>query len=100
MSRGVVIIVAIAAGREAGKYVMTGGQFVWESMRGTMGDENLYVAMIDDPAWIHDFCRCYTDMFKTCYGKLFPPASPTACASARTWATATGRSPTPRCSAS
>jgi len=66
----------VAAGRQAGKYIMGGGRFVWESMRGSMGDETLYIAMIEDPHWIHDFNRCYTDMYKACYAKLFSAGKP------------------------
>ena len=67
---------SIEAGRAAGKFICGGGRFIWESMRGTMGDLTLYTAMIDDPDWIHDFCRCYTDMYIACYEKLFAAGKP------------------------
>jgi uroporphyrinogen decarboxylase len=31
-------------------------------MRGSLGDVNMYMALVDDPDWIHDFCRVYTDL--------------------------------------
>lgn len=45
--------------------------FVWEWMRYCMGDLSLYTTLIDDDAWVHDFCRIYTDFYKAHYTYLF-----------------------------
>ena len=57
--------------RDAQKWAYYGSQFIWESMRATLGDYNLYISMIEDQDWIHDIGRVYTDMFKRCYTILF-----------------------------
>jgi uroporphyrinogen decarboxylase len=48
-----------------------GHMFIWECMRQSMGDITLYTGLLDDPEWIHDYNRVYTDFFKTYFGYLF-----------------------------
>jgi hypothetical protein len=45
--------------------------FVWEWMRYCMGDLTLYTTLLDDPGWVHDFCRVYTDFYKSHYTYFF-----------------------------
>ena len=55
-------------------WAFCGNQFIWENMRASLGDMTMYMSLVQDKAWIHDVCRCYTDMYKTCWGKLFDRA--------------------------
>lgn len=57
--------------REQGKWTFFGSQFIWENLRSSLGDVNMFMALIDDPEWIHDFNRVYTDLLKGCYKILF-----------------------------
>jgi len=59
----------LARRRGQGLWTSYGHQFVWENMRGSMGDTTMYMALVTDPDWIHDYCRVYTDMHKT-YWKI------------------------------
>jgi len=45
--------------------------FIWENMRQSMGDITLYQSLLDDPAWIHDYNRVYTDFFKQYFRAIF-----------------------------
>ena len=51
-----------------------GDVFVWETLRGSLGDYTMYMALADDPAWIHDFCRVYTDLWKDAFRILIEEA--------------------------
>ncbi len=53
------------------KWVFYGGQFIWENMRASMGDEEMYANLLLDPEWIRDYGRVYTDLFKTHMAHLF-----------------------------
>jgi uroporphyrinogen decarboxylase len=53
--------------RARGKWTFYGHQFIWENMRASMGDYTMYMALVEDPAWIHDFCRVYTDLYKQAF---------------------------------
>ncbi len=64
----------LAKRRKKGYWTFFGSQFIWENMRGALGDYNLYISLVTDPGWIHDFCRVYTDMWKTYYGIYFEEA--------------------------
>jgi uroporphyrinogen decarboxylase len=55
---------ALAQRREQGKWCTFGHVFVWETMRGSMGDICLYESMSLDKGWVHDFNRVYTDFYK------------------------------------
>lgn len=54
-----------------GRWRFLGHQFIWENMRGALGDENLYMALVDDPDWIRDMGRVYTDLWKQAFELLF-----------------------------
>jgi len=56
---------------EQGKWAYHGCLFVFENMRRSMGDVGMLIAMAEDKAWIHDFCRVYTDFFIKHYACLF-----------------------------
>ena len=58
----------LAEARAAHKWTHYGHQFVWENMRQSLGDLTLYESLLLDPAWIHDYCRVYTDMYKQYFG--------------------------------
>jgi len=64
----------LARHREAGRWAHYGSLFIWENMRGSMGDITLYESMVLDPGWIHDYCRVYTDLLKECYRLLIEGA--------------------------
>jgi uroporphyrinogen decarboxylase len=44
-----------------GKWTFYGTLFLWEHMRRSLGDLCLYESMVNDPDWIHDIGRVYTD---------------------------------------
>jgi len=60
----------VKAWQEKGYWTYYGHLFIWEIMRASMGDYTMYMSLVADPDWIHDFCRVYTDMFKTYYKVL------------------------------
>ena len=64
----------LAKRRKEGYWTFYGSQFIWENMRASMGDYTLYMSLLTDPAWIHDYCRVYTDMWKTYYRIYFEEA--------------------------
>ncbi|MDD5707427.1 MAG: hypothetical protein PHR35_16005, partial [Kiritimatiellae bacterium] len=57
-----------------GRWVFSGTLCIWEMLRASLGDENMFAAMLEDPAWIHDFNRVYTDLIKDCYRLEFAEA--------------------------
>jgi uroporphyrinogen decarboxylase len=61
----------LAARRADGRFAYFGSQFIWENMRASLGDCCLYISMLEDPAWIHDIGRVYTDLYKRCFRILF-----------------------------
>jgi uroporphyrinogen decarboxylase len=61
----------LAAARQAQAWVHFGHMFIWECMRQSMGDITLYQSLLDDPDWIHDYNRVYTDFFKQYFTYLF-----------------------------
>ena len=48
-----------------------GHMFIWELMRQSMGDVTMYTSLVQDPAWIHDFARVYTDLYKMNFKYIF-----------------------------
>ena len=56
------------------KWTFFGHLFVWEFLRESLGDVNMYMALAQNPEWIHDFNRVYTDLYKACYAYLFEKA--------------------------
>ena len=57
--------------QRAGVWTHFGHMFIWECMRQSMGDVNLYESLLLDPGWIHDYNRVYTDFYKIHFGYLF-----------------------------
>jgi len=57
-----------------GRWAQFGNLFVWEGMRKSLGDINLYENLLLDPDWIRDYCRTYTDVMKECYRLLLDEA--------------------------
>lgn len=60
--------------RALGKWTSFGHLFIWEQMRQTMGDYNMYMALASDPDWILDFGRVYTDFYKKAFKILIEEA--------------------------
>ena len=60
--------------RAKGKWTHYGHQFIWENMRGALGDLCLYENLLADPDWINDYCRVNTDLYKECYTILLEEA--------------------------
>ena len=54
-----------------GKYTIYGGLFVFEQLRGMIGDEEFLPALLTDPEWITDFCQVYLDAYLRYYDLLF-----------------------------
>ena len=61
----------MARQKELGLWKFYGHLFIWEIMRCTMGDYTMYTSLIEDPDWVHDFARVYTDLFKVGYTIYF-----------------------------
>ena len=64
----------LARRKAQGLWTHYGSQFIWENMRGSMGDYTMYTSLVTDPDWIHDYNRVYTDLFKKCYAILLEEA--------------------------
>lgn len=60
----------LAHWRARDRWCIYGNQFIWENMRGSLGDYTMYTALATDPDWIHDYCRVYTDLYKAAYKVL------------------------------
>ena len=56
---------------EMEKFKSFGYLFIWELLRKSLGDVTMFESLLDDPEWILDFNRTYTDFFKTHLGYLF-----------------------------
>lgn len=54
-----------------GKFSAYGNIFIWELLRGSLGDVQMFVTLLEDPDWVHDFNRTYTDFFKVHFKYLF-----------------------------
>jgi uroporphyrinogen decarboxylase len=61
----------LARRRAQGRWTIFGHMFIWEILRASLGDTAMYMALVEDPEWIHDFNRVYTDLFKAAYTALF-----------------------------
>ena len=64
----------LAKNKAAGKWTFYGNTLVWENLRASLGDVNMYMALIEDPDWIKDFNQTYTDLYLKCYKYLFEKA--------------------------
>lgn len=62
---------AMEAVRATGRYVVCTHPFVFELMRGTIGDQTFLPAMLTDPDWLRDFCQTYLDLFRAHYEIYF-----------------------------
>ena len=60
----------LARRKDQGLWTFFGHLFIWEAMRCSMGDYTMYMSLIEDPQWIHDYARVYTDLYKTAFGIL------------------------------
>lgn len=65
---------ALGEQRDKGNWTHFGHQFIWENMRGALGDICLYESLLLDPEWIHDYCRVNTDLYKECFALLLEEA--------------------------
>jgi len=61
----------MAAAREKNRFSVFGNLFIYEHMRGTIGDANFLPALLLEKEWIHDFNRVYLDFYKRHYELLF-----------------------------
>ncbi len=60
--------------RGQGRWAFFGHMFIWEYLRASLGDVNMFMALVEDPEWIRDFNRVYTDLYKACYEIIFEKA--------------------------
>jgi len=60
--------------KEKRKFAVFGDLFVFELLRGIIGDVNFLPALLLEPDWIHDFCQVYLDFFIRHYEILFREA--------------------------
>jgi uroporphyrinogen decarboxylase len=60
----------LAGWRAKGKWCHYGHQFIWENMRAAMGDFTMYTSLVTDPAWIQDYNRVYTDLYKKAFSTI------------------------------
>jgi uroporphyrinogen decarboxylase len=60
----------LANQRGKGRWTFYGSTLIWENMRASMGDFNMYIALAEDRGWVHDYCRTYTDFYKQAYRTL------------------------------
>ncbi len=64
----------LAAAKERGKFSVYANIFIFESMRGTIGDVNFLPALLEEPEWIRDYCEVYLNHYKMHYEYLFREA--------------------------
>lgn len=57
----------VAKWRAKGRWTLFGHHFIWENMRASMGDYTMYISLVADPDWVHDFNRVYADLYKECF---------------------------------
>lgn len=62
---------ALEAAKAGERFCVMGNLHVFELMRATLGDVCMMESMLLEPAWIHDFCRVYTDLYKAHYDWIF-----------------------------
>ena len=65
------IIPRLSEIQQHGKFSAHNHGFVWEWMRYCMGDLTLFTTLLDDPGWVRDFGRVYTDFYKAHYTYFF-----------------------------
>jgi uroporphyrinogen decarboxylase len=52
-----------ASSQQTDRFGALSCQFLWENMRASMGDYVMFMSLVDDPAWVHDYNRVYTDLY-------------------------------------
>ena len=57
--------------RQSPVWMHYGHMFIWELMRASMGDVTMYQSLLDDPGWIHDYNRVYTDLYQRMFRHTF-----------------------------
>ena len=62
---------ALARAKEGDQFCVFGNAFVFELLRGILGDVCMLESFLLDPAWVHDFCRTYTDFYLRHYAWVF-----------------------------
>lgn len=55
---------SLSARRAQGLWTYYGHWFIWANMLQCFGDTCMYVSLLSDPDWIHDYNRVYTDFYK------------------------------------
>ncbi len=68
------IAAALENTRAEGRAALYGNLFVFELLRGTLGDVNFLPALLEEPDWIDDFCTVYLNMYRRYYEHLFQTA--------------------------
>lgn len=53
------------------KFGSYGNIFIWELLRSSLGDVHMFETLLDEPEWVEDFNRTYTDFFKIHIKYLF-----------------------------
>lgn len=61
----------VAALSDTPVWMHYGHLFIWELARQSMGDVTLYQSLLLDPAWLHDYNRVYTDLYKHAFTVMF-----------------------------
>lgn len=64
----------IAKAKANEKFSVFSGLFIFELLRGTLGDVCMLESFALEPEWIHDFCRTYTDFYLKYLDHLFAEA--------------------------
>lgn len=57
--------------KSEGRYTVFSNIFVFEAMRGTIGDQEFLPALLTEPEWIRDYCEVHLDMFRRHYEIFF-----------------------------
>ncbi|MDK3159435.1 uroporphyrinogen decarboxylase family protein [Kamptonema cortianum] len=57
--------------KNLGKWSYFGIHFVWEQLRGAIGDVKMLESFHDAPEWIHDYNRTYTEFYRRYYTWIF-----------------------------
>ncbi len=65
---------ALEEARARGQFAVYGNIFVFELLRGTLGDMTFLPALLEEPDWIRDFCQVYLDFYRRHYEILFREA--------------------------
>lgn len=60
--------------KERGTWTCYGHLGLWEFMRSSLGDINMFETLLLDPEWVCDFNRVYTDFYLAHYKVLFEKA--------------------------